>query len=310
MNKTTLLHNLLQDTKQVSIIMEAHNGLSARIAEASGAESIWASGLTISASQGLRDANELSWTQVLGILEPMANATNIPILVDGDTGYGNFNNARIFVKKLLAIGIAGVVFEDKTFPKLNSFVDAKHQLADIGEFCGKIKACKDAIPDQDFCIVARTEALIANLGMKEAICRATQYIDAGADAVVIHSKKTTPIEILEFCKKWQQKAPVLIIPTKYEAKPLSQYANLGITAAIFANHLMRASIKAMRDISRQIMKHHQSTNLDIATLDELFKLTRMQDLLDDEQKYLTTDHPPSKQSDLSIPGTAFEQPTH
>ena len=144
--------------------MEAHNGISAKIVEEAGFEGIWASGLSMSAALGVRDSNEASWTQVLEMLEFMADATGIPILVDGDTGYGNFNNVRRLVKKLCQRGIAGVCIEDKLFPKTNSFIGENQPLADVGEFCGRIKAGKDNQSDDDFQIVARVEGADRGLG--------------------------------------------------------------------------------------------------------------------------------------------------
>src|SRR5438105_5948752 len=152
--KTTRLRRLI-DRPSLSFLMEAHNGLSAKIAEEAGFEAIWASGLSISAVLGVRDSNEASWTQVLENLEFMSDATHIPILVDGDTGYGNFNNMRRLVRKLEQRGIAGVCIEDKVFPKTNSFLHGESQpLADIAEFCGKLKAGKDEQKSHDFVIIA------------------------------------------------------------------------------------------------------------------------------------------------------------
>src|SRR5713226_516500 len=132
---TTKLRNLIMRS-ELSFLMEAHSGLSAKIAEEAGFEGIWASGLSISAMLGLRDNNEASWTQVLEVAEFMSDATGVPILVDGDTGYGNFNSVRRLVRKLEQRGIAGVCIEDKLFPKSNSFVRGTSQpLADIDEFC-------------------------------------------------------------------------------------------------------------------------------------------------------------------------------
>ena len=186
--KTTALRALLTSS-QLEFVMEAHDGLSAKIAEEAGFNGIWASGLTMSAALGVRDNNEASWTQVLEVLEFMADATEIPILVDGDTGYGNFNNLRRVVRKLCQRGIAGVCIEDKLFPKTNSFIGDGQPLADIDEFCGKIKAGKDSQPDDEFSIVARVEALISGRGMEEALKRAGAYHAAGADAILIHSKQ-------------------------------------------------------------------------------------------------------------------------
>ena len=121
LNRFQALRQLLL-SPDLSFLMEAHNGLSAKIVEEAGFQGIWASGLSISASLGVRDNNEASWTQVLEVLEFMADATSIPILVDGDTGFGNFNNVRRLVRKLCERGVAGVCIEDKLFPKTNSFI--------------------------------------------------------------------------------------------------------------------------------------------------------------------------------------------
>src|SRR5512134_3420404 len=170
--KTTQLKQMLQ-SDQTEFIMEAHNGLSARIVEEAGFKGIWGSGLTLSASLGVRDNNEASWTQVLDVLEFMSDATSIPILLDGDTGYGNFNNMRRLVHKLEQRDVAAVCIEDKLFPKTNSFINGDHQpLADMDEFCGKIRAGKDAQTDPDFCIIARLEGFIAGWELDEVLQRA------------------------------------------------------------------------------------------------------------------------------------------
>jgi phosphoenolpyruvate phosphomutase len=152
----------LIESAQLEFILEAHNGISSRIVEEAGFSGIWASGLAISAQFGVRDNNEASWTQVVDMLEFMSDITTIPILLDGDTGYGNFNNMRRLVRKLEQRDIGGVCIEDKIFPKTNSFIGGERQpLADVEEFCGKIAAGKDSQSNDDFCIVARVEALIA-----------------------------------------------------------------------------------------------------------------------------------------------------
>lgn len=201
--KNKSLKNLL-NSKGLEYLIEAHNALSAKIAENAEFKGVWASSLSISAAMGVRDNNEASWTQVLEVVEFMSDATTVPILLDGDTGYGNFNNVRRLVKKLEQRDIAGVCLEDKLFPKTNSFIKSEQQpLADVDEFCGKLKAAKDAQQDEDFCVVARTEALIAGWGLGEALKRAEAYWQAGADALLIHSKKSTADEILSFMHEWQ-----------------------------------------------------------------------------------------------------------
>ena len=288
MKKTTKLKALLHSQK-TEFLMEAHNGLSAKIVEEAGFKGIWASGLSISASMGIRDNNEASWTQVLNILEFMSDATTIPILLDGDTGYGNFNNARRLVKKLEQLDIAGVCIEDKLFPKTNSFINGQAQpLASIEEFCGKIKAMKDCQVDDDFMVVARVEAFIAGWGLEEVLTRAEAYRKAGADAVLIHSKKTHFKEIEAFMKKWNSRSPVVIVPTKYYTTPTSEFRKLGINTVIWANHNLRASITAMQNISKQIQKEESLIQVEdsIASVNEIFRLQNVEELQRAEKKYL------------------------
>src|SRR5215831_608235 len=193
----------------VEFLMEAHNALSARIVEEAGFRGIWASGLSISATLALRDNNEASWTQVLEVVEFMSDATRIPILLDADTGYGNFNNMRRLVKKLEQRDVAAVCIEDKLFPKTNSFIGSERQpLASIDEFTGKIKAVKDAQTDPDFCLVARLEGFIAGWGLDEMLRRAEAYYLAGADALLIHSKKAMPDQVLTFATAWANTCPI------------------------------------------------------------------------------------------------------
>jgi phosphoenolpyruvate phosphomutase len=206
MSKAQKLKQLLQ-SKEVTYALEAHHAASALLAEQAGFPVLWASGLTLSAAQGHRDCNELSWTNLCDQFEYMADATKVPILVDGDTGFGNFNNVRMLVKKLDKYGIAGVCLEDKIFPKTNSFLPYNQILAPIEEFVGKIQAAKDSQTTPHFCVVARTEAFIAGLGLEEALKRADAYEKAGADAILVHSKKSTIEEIEAFCKSWKGSAP-------------------------------------------------------------------------------------------------------
>jgi phosphoenolpyruvate phosphomutase len=268
--------------------MEAHDGLSAKIVEEAGFSGIWASGLTISAALGVRDNNEASWTQVLEVLEFMSDASSIPMLVDGDTGYGNFNNVRRVVKKLCQRGIAGICIEDKLFPKTNSFIGDSQPLADIDEFCGKIKAGKDSQDDPDFNIVARIEALVSGRGMLEALKRANAYYEAGADALLIHSKQTDGEEILTFVKEWGNRCPVIIVPTTYYETPTDAWRDAGVSLVIWANHNLRASITAMREVSSRIMRDQSLIGVEneIATVKEIFKIAGNAELAEAEKLYL------------------------
>ncbi|MDW0118368.1 phosphoenolpyruvate mutase [Sporosarcina thermotolerans] len=296
MKKTTKLKSLL-NSPQLEYLMEAHNGLSAKIVEEAGFRGIWASGLSISASMGVRDNNEVSWTQVVDILGFMSDATTIPILLDGDTGYGNFNNARRLVMKLEQIDIAGVCIEDKLFPKTNSFINGTAQpLAPIEEFCGKIKAMKDTQLDDDFVVVARVEAFIAGWGVEEALARAEAYRQAGADAVLIHSKDSDFAQIEDFMKVWKNRHPVVIVPTKYYSTPTSEFVKAGVNAIIWANQNLRASITAMQDISKQIHKDESLMQVEnsIVNVDEVFRLQNAEELQIAEKKYLPSATHPSQ----------------
>jgi phosphoenolpyruvate phosphomutase len=284
---TTALRQLIF-SPTLSFLMEAHNGLSAKLAEEAGFRGIWASGLAISASLGLRDSNEASWTQVLDILEYMVDATALPILVDGDTGHGNFNNVRRFVRKLGERGIGGVCIEDKLFPKANSFIGEAQPLADVEEFCGRLKAGKDSQVDDDFIIVARTEALISGWPMGEALRRAEAYHAAGADAILIHSKKANADEVFEFRREWGDRSPVVIVPTTYHSTPTDLFRQAGISTVIWANHLLRASITAMRETAMRIHKDESLQEVEgrVAGVKEVFRLVGNDELEAAEARYL------------------------
>lgn len=282
------LRALLQ-SPQLEFLLEAHNGISARIVERAGFAGIWASGLALSAQFGVRDNNEASWTQVVDMLEFMSDVTTIPILLDGDTGYGDFNNMRRLVRKLEQRRIAGVCIEDKQFPKTNSFIDGeKQQLADVDEFCGKIKAGKDVQSDPDFCVVARVEALIAGRGMAEALRRAEAYHAAGADGILIHSKLSRPDEILEFAREWAGRAPLVIVPTKYYSTPTDVFRRAGISVAIWANHMIRAAVEHMEQVAAQIHARQSVADVEdrVASVNHLFELQGADELSAAQDRYL------------------------
>jgi phosphoenolpyruvate phosphomutase len=286
-SKSTRFRSLLL-CPELTFLMEAHDGLSAKIVEEAGFPAIWASGLTVSAALGVRDSNEASWTQVLEVLEFMADATSVPILLDGDTGYGNFNNVRRLVRKLCQRGVAAVCLEDKLFPKTNSFIGDHQPLADVDEFCGKIKAGKDSATEPDFSIVARVEALIAGRGLDEALRRAEAYHAAGADGILIHSKRQTADEILAFAAEWAGRAPLVIVPTMYYATPADAYRKAGISVVIWANHNLRASISAMREVSRRIRDEESLVGVEgaIASVRDVFALAGNWELEEAERRYL------------------------
>nr|WP_244748490.1 phosphoenolpyruvate mutase [Mesorhizobium sp. 131-3-5] len=275
-------------SSELAFAMEAHDGLSAAIAERAGFKALWASGLSISSSLGYRDANEASWSQLVDVVERISDTVDIPVLVDGDSGFGNFNNARLVARKLRQHGASGICLEDTAFPKMNSFIGDRHPLADIPEFCGRLKAVKDQVPDAEFVLVARIEALIAGRGEDEALARAQAYAEAGADAILIHSRKSNAEQIFAFTRAWQNRLPVVIVPTKYYRTPVSAYRAAGISTVIWANHNMRAAISAMRQVCDRILREESTAGIEdeVATLDELFDLLNYQELSAAEEKYL------------------------
>ncbi|HQX22051.1 MAG TPA: phosphoenolpyruvate mutase [Nitrospira sp.] len=288
LTKTRQFRNLLL-SEQLQFICEAHNGLSAKIVQEAGFPGIWASGLSISAQFGVRDNNEASWTQVLEDLEFMSDATRIPILLDGDTGYGNFNNMQRLIRKLEQRNIAAVCIEDKLFPKTNSFLKGDAQpLADMQEFCGKIKAGKDAQTDPDFCLIARVEAFICGWGLAEALRRAEAYHQAGADGILIHSALSVPDEILAFKREWGNRCPVVIVPTKYYATPTDVFRQHGFSMVIWANHMLRAAVASMQKTARALKESEHLLSIEdkVAPVSEIFRLQNAAELLEAEERYL------------------------
>lgn len=284
---TTRLRQLLQSPR-TEILVEAHNGLSARIVAEAGLPGIWASGLTISAALGVRDANEASWTQVLEVVDFMTDAVRTPVLLDADTGFGNFNNVRRLVAKAEQCGVAGICIEDKLFPKTNSFIGERQPLADVGEFAGKIRAAKDSQTDPDFCVVARVEALISGWDQAEALRRAEAYRDAGADAVLIHSKAPTAHEVVDFAARWQSACPLVVVPTTYASTPVEVFEEAGISLVIWANHLLRSTIVSLRETAATIARLRTPSSVEeqLAPVADVFALQDVGELLDAERRYL------------------------
>ncbi|MBR1164608.1 phosphoenolpyruvate mutase [Bradyrhizobium elkanii] len=274
-------------SNKLSFLMEAHDGLSAAIAERGGFKGLWASGLSIACSLGYRDANEASWSQLVDAVERIVDSSQLPVLVDGDGGFGNFNNARLLARKLCQRGAAGIALEDSSFPKINSFVGDRHPLADVDEFCGRLRAVKDTIA-KDLVLVARIEALIAGHGMHEAISRAHAYREAGADAILIHSRSSSADEVLSFARAWQNRLPIVIVPTKYYRTPTCEYRRARISTVIWANHSMRAAVAAMRQVCGRLFAEENATTIEpeIAPLDEVFDIFNYDELAKAEARYL------------------------
>ncbi|MBL7147253.1 MAG: phosphoenolpyruvate mutase [Nanoarchaeota archaeon] len=291
MRKAKKLRNLFESKKLIRIV-GAHNGLTARLVERNKFDGVWASGLEVSTSHSVPDANILTMTQYLEAARVMNEAVSIPIVVDCDTGYGNSNNVIHLVKKAEAMNIAGICIEDKKFPKVNSYISGRQELAPVAEFVGKIMAAKNAQETEDFMVFARVEALIAGWGLEEALKRAHAYIDAGADGIFIHSKSKTHDEIAEFIKAWKNKAPLVICPTSYPKITEKEMEELGVKMVIYANHGIRASIKYVNEVLSKINKNGiVDIDSDIAPMSDVFELQDMHVMKENEKKYLISDEP-------------------
>lgn len=291
MNKAEKLRELFK-TKECVYIVGAHDGLSAKLVERNGFDGVWASGLEISTSHGVPDADILTMSQYLERACEMNDAVELPIIADCDTGYGNSNNVIHMVRKYEAAGIAAICIEDKKFPKANSLLSGgRQELASIAEFVGKIMAAKNTQVSKEFMVIARIEALIAGWGLEEAIKRADAYVEAGADAILIHSKSKKPDEIEKFCQTWGRKAPIVIVPTNYPSITEEEIKNYGISMVIFANHGIRSAIKAMDETFAKIKKDKSIYGIkdEIVPMDFVFNIQGMPKMKEEENKYLKTD---------------------
>ncbi|WP_334129786.1 isocitrate lyase/phosphoenolpyruvate mutase family protein [Sneathiella sp.] len=271
-------------------VMAAHDPLSAMLVEEAEFDGIWASGFEISAAMGLADVSLVSMTEHLNNMRNMANRTSLPIIADVDTGYGNAINVIYTVREFEAAGAAAVVIEDKMFPKVTSLIDGGRQdLLSIAEFQGKIEAALSARKDPNFLIIARTEALIAGLGEREALERARAYEAAGADMILIHSKQKTPDEIESFINAWDGKARIVIVPTAYPQMTEARARALNkVGVLIYGNHAIRAAVTGMQKIFAQIIQDGgiQNADADIVPVSEIFRLQKMDEVKENEKRFL------------------------
>lgn len=291
MNKAARLRVSLAE-KPILKIMGAHNALGAKLIERHGFDGIWSSGFEIATAHGVPDANILTMTENLEAAQNIHGATQLPVICDCDTGYGNAINVMHMVRKYESAGMAAAVIEDKRFPKMNSFIPGRQELASIEEFVGKIEAAKSACSTSDGLLVfARVEALIAGWGMEEAVKRALAYAQAGADGIVIHSKAKTPDEVLTFAKIWSEKnpshCPLIAIPTTYYSITSEELARAGFKIVIYANHGIRAAVKAMDHAFHEISTAGTSHPIekDIVAMEEIFRLQGMPSYQEDEKRY-------------------------
>ncbi|UTR15953.1 phosphoenolpyruvate mutase [Salipaludibacillus sp. LMS25] len=271
--KTENLRNLMNSGKMVKV-MGAHNGLSAKLAENAGFDAIWASGFEIAATHVVPDANILTMTENLNVAHSINKSVSVPVICDCDSGYGDINNIAHMIKEYESMGISGVCIEDKPFPKLNSFLGEGQKLEDIEVFSEKIRVAQETKKNKNMVVIARIEAFIAGQGLSEVLKRAYAYKEAGADALLIHSKKEDVSEIYEFCNSFNENLPIVVVPTTYPNINLEILKAHGVRLVIYANHGIRSSVNAMKETFENIIKNGNTTNVEgtISSMEEIFRL--------------------------------------
>ena len=279
------------ESKPIVKVGGAFDALSAKLVETSGFDAVWAGGFAISATHALPDASILTMTDFLRVAENMVDACNIPVIADCDTGFGGPANVSHAVKKYEKAGIAGISIEDKIFPKQNSLLEnSKQELLPEKDFVAKIIAARESKEEDDFMIIARTEALIAEKGMDEAIRRARAYENAGADAILIHSKKKTPDEIFEFSEQWNGEIPLVVVPTSYPSVKLNDLISHKIKMVIYANQSLRAAHNIISKLLKDIIQKESldEVNIELSSMNDIFKLQEMYKI-DEQEKIIEKD---------------------
>ena len=274
MSKSDILRKDLE-SKSILKVGGAFDAMSAKLVEINGFDAIWAGSFAISATHALPDASILTMTEFLYSASNMEAACNIPIIADCDTGFGGPSNVSHMVKKYEKSGIAAICIEDKTFPKKNSFLEnSKQELLSEKEFVAKIIAAKEAKENPNFMLIARTEALISGMGIKEAIKRANAYEKAGADAILIHSKQNTPDEIFEFSESWGGTLPLVVVPTSYPTVKLDELISHRIKMIIYANQTLRVTHAIISKLLKQLKNSASISDIseDMSSMKEIFQL--------------------------------------
>ncbi len=285
MENSDLLRELLHK-KDILKVGGAFDAMSAKLIEINNFDAIWTGSFAISATHALPDASILTMTDFLNVSSSITDSCKIPVIADCDTGFGGPSNVSHTVKKFESVGVAAICIEDKTFPKQNSLLkNGTHQLISEKDFVAKIMAAKEAKVNKNFMIIARTEALIAETGMEDALARATAYEAAGADAILIHSKKTTPDEIFEFSKIWNGNIPLVVVPTTYPSVSIDDLIKNNFKMIIYANQTLRASYTAMNNVLKQLDTSKRITDIkqEISSMEDIFSLQEMYEIKNQEK---------------------------
>ena len=284
-NSKNLRH--LLESKSILKVGGAFDAMSAKLVEIHGFDAVWAGSFAISAIHAVPDASILTMTEFFDAASKMAQTCKIPVIADCDTGYGGPSNVSHMVKKYENAGIASICIEDKTFPKQNSLLEnGQNELISEKEFVAKIIAANEARQDKNFMIIARVEALISGAGMDEALKRATAYEKAGADAILIHSKKKTPDEIFEFADLWKSSTPIVVVPTTYDSVKNDELISHKIRIVIHANQTLRAAHASISKVLKQMINADSLNEIkeEISSMNDIFKLQEMYDIKSKEKQ--------------------------
>lgn len=255
--------------------LEVHSGITALIAEKTIVENngeldqfdaMWISSLCDSTAKGKPDIEIVDMSSRIRTIDDVMDVSTKPIILDGDTG-GLIEHFVYNVRTLERMGVSAVIIEDKTGLKKNSLfgTDVVQTQDTIENFCAKIKAGKSIQLSDDFMIIARIESLILEKGMADALARAFAYVNAGADGIMIHSRKKDPTEIFDFCDSFRKKnknTPIIVVPTSFNTVTEEDLANHGINIVIYANQLTRSAFPAMQKTAVSILKHHRAKEVD------------------------------------------------
>ncbi len=275
---------------QPLILIGIHDTLSAKLVERKGWKALWSSSFGFSAVSGFADANLLTFSENLETIVKINHQTRLPLIADCDNGYGDLIIFNRVVREFEEAGVTGICIEDNIFPKRNSFYnkDTRHELVSIQEHVAKIKLAVHVRKDKNFFIIARTEALTAQRGMKEALKRAEAYAKAGADAICIQSKKENASELITFASRWRYSIPLVAIPTTYYSTSPQSLYKAGYKIIIFANQLLRASVQSIKSVltsMRNESERFKAFKYEIATLEEIFDVTGVDEMKKIEKKF-------------------------
>ncbi len=265
----------LLELKPTLRIMEAHSGITGLIVEKTcvlqGGEAyqfdgMWVSSLCDSTAKGKPDIELVDMSSRLRTIDDIMEVTTKPIILDGDTG-GLIEHFVYNIRTLERIGVSAVIIEDKTGLKKNSLfgVDVEQTQDTIENFCAKISAGKAALRTREFMLIARIESLILEKGMEDALTRAFAYVQAGADGIMIHSRRKEPDEIFEFCEKFRavdSKTPIVVVPTSFNTVTEAEFEKRGVNIIIYANQLTRSGFPAMQKTAQTILTHHRAKEAD------------------------------------------------